>query len=218
MMSLRTEQQTEKQEGLKRLREEEGECERVLRGRHSVVRVLNGKVVKAFPPSLTLNFWKEVKYLLTLQPFGFVPKIYRFDPENLEIEMEIIKGVSIAELLEAGSREEVLEVLEKCMDICFKLDKMGIQKCEMNHPDKHIIVSHSRSELRPIFIDFERAYDTKHPKNVTQFAVYIANRVEFLNLRENLTSFIELFREYKRKYSYDAYISIKKKIFGVRER
>ena len=102
------------------------------------------------------------------------------------------------------------------MDVCFKLDKMGIQKCEMNHPDKHIIVS--CSELRPIFIDFERAYDTKHPKNVTQFAVYIANRVEFLNLRENLANFIELFREYKRKYSYDAYISIKKKIFGVRER
>ncbi|MCW3131369.1 MAG: hypothetical protein N2V73_01400 [Candidatus Methanospirare jalkutatii] len=216
MIPPRTEQQTEKQE--RRQRERLCECESVLRGRHSVVRVLNGKVVKMFPPSLTLNFWKEVKYLLTLQPLGFVPKIYRFDPENLEIEIEIIKGVSIAELLEVGSREEVLEVLEKCMDICFKLDKMGIQKCEMNHPDKHIIVSHSRSELRPIFIDFERAYDTKHPKNVTQFAVYIANRVEFLNLRENLTNFIELFREYKRKYSYDAYISIKRKIFGVRER
>ena len=216
MIPPRTEQQTEKQE--RRQREGRCECESVLRGRHSVVRVQNGKVVKVFPPSLTLNFWKEVKYLLTLQPFGFVPKIYRFDPENLEIEMEIIKGVSIAELLEVGSREEVLEVLEKCMDICFKLDKMGIQKCEMNHPDKHIIVSHSRSELRPIFIDFERAYDTKHPKNVTQFAVYIANRVEFLNLRENLMNFIELFREYKRKYSYDAYISIKKKIFGMKGR
>ena len=65
-MHLRTEQQTEKQEGLKRLREGERECERVLRGRHSVVRVQNGKVVKVFPPSLTLNFWKEVKYLCLL--------------------------------------------------------------------------------------------------------------------------------------------------------
>ena len=79
-MHLRTEQ-TEKQEGTKRLREEEGECERVLRGRHSVVRVQNGKVVKVFPPSLTLNFWKEVKYLLTLQPFGFVLKFTGLTPK-----------------------------------------------------------------------------------------------------------------------------------------
>ena len=106
-MHPKAENQTEKHGEMQR-RREECACGRVLRGRHSVVRVQNGKVIKVFPPSLTLNFWKEVKYLLTLQPLGFAPKIYRFDPENLEIEMEIIKGVSIAELLEVGSREEVL--------------------------------------------------------------------------------------------------------------
>jgi len=177
----------------------------ILKGKHSIVKILNNKVIKTF--HYKLNFWKEVKYLSLLQPFEFVPKIYKINSEKLEIEMEYIKGISLSELIKNGNYKEILEILEKSMDICYLLDKLKIQKCEMNHPDKHIIISNSK----PIFIDFERAYETNYPKNLTQFTNYI---IKILNLWENLENLIELLKKYKRNYEYNNYLNIKNLIFS----
>lgn len=176
----------------------------ILKGKHSIVEILNDRVIKKF--HYKLNFWKEVKYLTLLQLFEFVPKIYKINPEKLEIEMEYIKGINLSKLLKIANNKEIIEVFKKSMDICYKLDKIGIQKCEMNHPDKHIIISNSK----PFFIDFERAYQTNHPKNLTQFLNYI---IKVLNLWEKLTNLIELLKKYKRTYDYYDYLSIKELIF-----
>ena len=52
--------------------------------------------------------------------------------------------------------------------ICFILDLLGINKKEMNHPDRHIILKFPRV----IFIDWERAKEGK-TKNITQFLEYL---------------------------------------------
>lgn len=64
---------------------------------------------------------------------------------------------------------------------CFAMDLMGINKEEMTHPHRHIII-HTRAtvsaseplptgtvrEWKCTFVDFEKCVYTKKPKNVTQ--------------------------------------------------
>lgn len=138
------------------------------RGRHSEVYVEGCKAVKVFKPQFKYNFWKEVRYLTILQRRGFVPKIYRYNPRDLTVEMEFVNGLKIREFVKERDFDEVVEVLKACMDICFYLDRMRVQKGEMNRPDRHIIVSD-----RIVFIDFERACENPKPSNVTQFLEYI---------------------------------------------
>lgn len=50
------------------------------------------------------------------------------------------------------------------------MDRMGVNKEEMTHPHRHIIVSRKRggSDWRCTFVDFEKCQHSKKPKNVTQ--------------------------------------------------
>ena len=51
----------------------------------------------------------------------------------------------------------------------FLLDSLKVDKEEMHHPLKHIIVS----ENKPCLLDFERAHYSQNPKNVTQFCQFL---------------------------------------------
>ncbi len=183
----------------------------MFRGRHSKVYVSGDRAVKIFHPSFRYNFWKEVRYLTVLKPRGFVPRIFDFDPEELRIEMEFVKGICIRDFVEIKDRDEIRRVLEKCLDICHRLDRMRIQKEEMNHPGKHVII---RSEDgRVIFIDFERAYECRNPSNVTQFINYMMSR----SLREKVYVRVppkEVIKDYKESFSFRAYKELKEYLFG----
>ncbi|AEA46624.1 hypothetical protein [Archaeoglobus veneficus] len=152
------------------------------RGRHSTVFRVGDRAIKRFKPGLEVNFRKEVYFLEKLQPYGFVPRLYGYDDRNLEIEMEFIEGQYIRDI-DMGS-EEGRKIVERCFEICYTLDRLGIQKEEMHRPDRHIIVRNGK----PYFIDFERAHETSKPSNVTQFAVYVAKRlgVDFDDIKEVL--------------------------------
>jgi predicted Ser/Thr protein kinase len=52
------------------------------------------------------------------------------------------------------------------------MDVLGINKEEMHHPFKHIIV---RDE-KPVLIDFERCHYTEKQQNVTQFVQYLTSK------------------------------------------
>ncbi len=178
---------------------------KLMRGRHSTVFITGDTVIKIFPQSLFQNFWKEVKYLSMLQSSGFVPKLYEFNALNLEIKMEYVRGVIIKKWINTADYDEIIDVLRSCMDICRKLDEMRIQKEEMNHPDKHIIVQPGRI----VFIDFERAHSSVHPKNVTQFLMYLS-KIGIVRISPDI---IEKMREYKRKLDSRSYMMLKKSIF-----
>ncbi len=161
----------------------------VFRGKHSTVYVKKDRAIKVFRPNLTYNFWKEVAFLSYLQPYSFVPRLYSVNPAELSIEMEFIDGVMVKDTLTA-------DVLLKCLDVCRILDRLMIQKEEMNRPEKHIIIR----DGRPYFIDFERSVITPKPANVTQFLSYISKvtKTDFKNI-------VPLAREYKESFSDETY-------------
>ena len=52
------------------------------------------------------------------------------------------------------------------------MDKLRINKQEMSHPQKHIIIEKSNN---PALIDFERCKYTLNPSNVTQFCDFLSS-------------------------------------------
>ncbi|KAI9916441.1 hypothetical protein PsorP6_017859 [Peronosclerospora sorghi] len=54
------------------------------------------------------------------------------------------------------------------------MDLMRVNKEEMTHPHRHIIVHRSHGKWRCTFIDFERCSSTKKPKNVTQLCQFLS--------------------------------------------
>lgn len=159
-----------------------------LKGRHSKVFVRGKKLVKKFDKKLSYNFWKEAFFLTILQPYKFVPKLYSVKPELLEIEMEFLNGVYLQKWIDLHGNK----VVKACLKVCHTLDRLGIRKEEMTHPDRHIIVVNSK----PYFIDFERSHFValrKNPGNVTQFVTYLT-RIGLFKLDKEL---VELLKNYK---------------------
>jgi len=172
-----------------------------MRGKHSEVRLNEGRIVKRFFPQFRYNFWKELAFLNLLQPFSFVPRLYGFNKNRLEIEMEHIQGVHIEDAIMNLSPEQ----LEKILDACRTLDRLGIQKEEMNHPDRHIIIGN-----RVVFVDFERGVLKDRPSNLTQFVVYLNSRREIISEME----LASMMRSYKKEFTENEYISIKNRILS----
>ena len=101
-----------------------------------------------------------------------------------------------------GTRNR-LEILKKCLDYMFQLDKLGYTKEEMHHPHKHILINeHGKIKL----IDFERCRRTEKPKNLTQFCQFLTS-TEFGELLKKKRINIDpekiknLTKNYKRTYS-----------------
>jgi len=54
----------------------------------------------------------------------------------------------------------------------FVLDKLGVNKEEMHHPYKHVLIT---KKQKPVLLDFERCHLSEKPKNVTQFCQCVAS-------------------------------------------
>ncbi|WP_456468196.1 hypothetical protein [Archaeoglobus sp.] len=148
--------------------------------------------IKVFKEGFRYNFLKEVKFLTLLQPFKFVPELYFIDFENLRIVMKRISGLRISDHLDGS-------VIEQCLNCCFILDMLGIEKQEMNHPDKHIIIAD-----RVYFIDFERGRFKNKPSNLTQFCVYL--------MRKGVAVNRELMVKYKKNPNLEIFERIRSEI------
>ena len=82
----------------------------------------------------------------------------------------------------------------------FALDRLGVDKEEMHHPVKHIIVGKNKVHL----IDFERAHTALKPKNVTQFCQFLTSghlthALEGKGIFINKSRILELAKIYKSK-------------------
>ena len=116
--------------------------------------------------------------------------------------MEYVKGREIGKSLRSLQTRDV----ERMLEICRVLDRLGIQKEEMNHPDRHIIISD-----RVVFIDFERSVYRSRPSNLTQFAVYLNTRLGLMSHGELSV----LLKKYKREFTDDAYREVAGKILEL---
>ena len=122
----------------------------------------------------------EAKFLKLLNKYDIGPRFIYYKED--ELGMEYIKG----ELFEEYTDNE--KVVKEIFLQMYQMDKLGINKKEMHHPTKHIIIRDGKAVL----IDFERCHYTEKPKNVSQFVQYI-RRVFNLDNR-----ILEAAKEYKK--------------------
>ncbi|KAF4138228.1 hypothetical protein GN958_ATG12580 [Phytophthora infestans] len=95
---------------------------------------------------------------------------------------ERLEGKNVVEFLgdgdEATTSANAMWVVREMLCQCFAMDLMGINKEEMTHPHRHIIVhrsTHQQVRWRCTFVDFEKCSSTKKPKNVTQLCQFLSS-------------------------------------------
>ncbi|MDD5178041.1 MAG: hypothetical protein PHT54_02030 [Candidatus Nanoarchaeia archaeon] len=123
---------------------------------------------------------------------------------------EFIEGIRIETFLEKETGEKIKNVIKKVLDQCYILDRLGINKLEMNNPYKHILINKNKVKM----IDFERCYQTEKPKNLTQFISYLTSKrisgmLKDKKIRINTKKLISLCKKYKKDYSKISFNKIK---------
>ena len=108
-----------------------------------------------------------------------------------------MEGQFILDWIKQQNKSSIIFILKQILDQCYVLDSLGINKEEMHHPLKHIIIT---GERQPVLIDFERTSPANKPKNVTQFIEFICrmeSELKSKGLNINKLKLQELAKEYK---------------------
>ncbi|MDP3699218.1 MAG: methyltransferase [Nanoarchaeota archaeon] len=140
----------------------------------------------------------EVHWLKVLNERNIGPRML-FSAEEY-VAYEFAEGDYIEEWLPKASKEDIRAVLKSVFQQCYVMDKLQVNKEEMHHPLKHIIVD---KELNATLIDFERCYESEKPHNVTQFADFVGKQRATLVKKGfdfTLKELREAAAEYKEKY------------------
>jgi putative serine/threonine protein kinase len=135
--------------------------------------LLNGKkvLVKEFNPKSDVNtIAHEAAILQMVNKKKIGPQFIKL--EGGMLIREFIEGEEIVDWLGHAQKAACKTVLLDILEQCRTLDLLGINKLEMTHPHKHILVRKGK----PIFIDFDRAKRTEKPKNVTQVLQWFTNK------------------------------------------
>jgi release factor glutamine methyltransferase len=112
----------------------------------------------------------EARWLKFLNRKGIGPKFLFSEDDYLVYRF--VEGKFIMDFLKKADKKSIRKVLINVLRQCNLLDIAGINKEEMHHPLKHIIVKGSK----PVMIDFERVHAAQKPKNVTQFLQFLSSR------------------------------------------
>ncbi len=150
----------------------------------------------------------EVKWLKLLNKKNIGPRLL-FSGEDYFV-YEFVDGVEILDWLRQGSvvKLEVLRLLRDVLEQCFTMDSLGVNKEEMHHPQKHVLVTTDG----PVLIDFERCNQTEKPQNVTQFVEFICRMKDELVKKDiivGVEALRNLAREYKEVYTRQVFEEIK---------
>ena len=138
----------------------------------------------------------EAKWLEKLNKHKIGPKLIKV--ENGYFMYEYVDGDFISHYFENSTKNNIKRTIKNIFKQMFVLDNLKIDKEEMHHPLKHLIISKNK----PYLIDFERTHFVKSPKNVTQFCQFImggnVNKI-FKNkkIRINSNKIIKLAKVYK---------------------
>ncbi|MBI4016072.1 MAG: hypothetical protein HY363_00085, partial [Candidatus Aenigmarchaeota archaeon] len=153
-------------------------------------------VIKIKRPDTTANpIPKEVKMLALLSKKKLAPKVLAHGKDFFVAEF--VPGLFLKDWLVMASALEIKFVLGKVFEWCYLIDKMKISKEEMHHPLKHVLIDGKQIGM----IDFERAHETKDPKNVSQFVQFAINYKPMLKgMTFNREELIEKTKEYKKTF------------------
>ncbi len=148
----------------------------------------------------------EAEWLKKVNNCHIGPKFIKL--EDGKLFMEYVRGVPIGEYLEQHAFSTVLA--KEILDQCRVLDKLHVNKFEMHHPTKHILIKRGKpSRKTVVMIDFERCRWTEKPKNVTQFAQFLLHYEPYQG-----KDFGVLLKKYKRNQSEDNYTLLIKALFS----
>ncbi len=140
----------------------------------------------------------EAKWLQVVNQRNIGPR-YLFHGANYVV-YQFAEGIPFVDWFPTKEKKEIEAVLKKILEQCFVLDQLRINKEELHHPLKHILVNEHN---HPILLDFERCAETKKPKNVTQFVEFLCRLQQELT-RKGCTITVEVLREAAQKYKRDS--------------
>lgn len=113
----------------------------------------------------------EFRFLKIMNKKNIGPNVLFF--KNGKLGMEFVDGIYFLDFIEKENNKNIiLKMIKTLYDQLYQLDKLKINKEEMSHPHKHIIVTEHN---KPVLIDFERAHYIAKPANVTQFSVFLVS-------------------------------------------
>lgn len=109
----------------------------------------------------------EANWLKILNEYDIGPKLIKSSKEYLVYEF--VEGKRILDWLKEA--KNVKKILKEIFNQCRILDKLHVDKLEMHHPIKHILIDKSA-----VMIDFERCKKSEKPKNVTGFSQFLMSK------------------------------------------
>ncbi len=109
---------------------------------------------------------------------------------------QFVDGRFILDWVQDATKGDIKGVLRDLLQQCHTMDKMGVNKEEMHHPMKHIVIN---SWNQPVLLDFERCYTTEKPHNVTQFVEFIC-RLQKELVKKGFSYSVEGLRELAKEY------------------
>ena len=142
----------------------------------------------------------EARWLKELNKHNIGPKLLILGKDYFICEY--IDGDLIINYIKKSNRNYIKRIIKNIFNQLFILDKLKIDKEEMHHPTKHIIIQKDKSYL----IDFERAHYAQNPKNVTQFCQFLISSYVSELLRNkkiiiDKNKIIQLAKIYKNDYN-----------------
>ncbi|MBI2647125.1 hypothetical protein HYW99_01495, partial [Candidatus Woesearchaeota archaeon] len=143
------------------------------------------------------NVENEAKWLKKLNKYNIGPKTLITNKDYFAYNY--INGDFILDYIKKTDKSRIKKMIKQVFRQLYSLDKLKIDKEEMHHPYKHVIISKGK----PYLIDFERMHYSQKPKNVTQFCQFlISEQVSeiFKNKRMYITknNLINLAKVYKK--------------------
>ncbi|MBU1205103.1 MAG: methyltransferase [Nanoarchaeota archaeon] len=139
----------------------------------------------------------EVKWIKILNKYKIGPKLLFSGREYFAYEF--VEGDFILDFIEKNNKEDIIKIIKNVFNQLYIMDKLKVDKEEMHHPLKHIII-----DKKPVLIDFERCKKTKKPKNITQFCQFLMSWSTGLLLKQkgiklNKDKIIKLAKTYKKE-------------------
>lgn len=170
------------------------------RGRRSVVytaklgnRVVTVKEKRADSKAVG-RMENEAFWLKRLNKMGIGPK-FRFSGEGYLVR-DLVQGEFILDWIPKRSVKDIKHVLLEVLKQCRAMDRMKVNKEEMHHPVKHILVHRKKV----VMIDFERCHKAGNPKNVRQFCQFLMSVSPMLHqkgIEVDRKELIHALQEYK---------------------
>lgn len=130
--------------------------------------------VKLEKSKATGKIENEANFLKILNKKNIGPKLICYNKKKDFLVYEYVDGeffpIFVRRLAEKN-KNLIKKIIKQVFTQCFRMDKLKINKEEMHHPYKHVVIE-SKTK-RPVLLDFERCHYCKEQVNVTQFSSYI---------------------------------------------